>query len=382
MWDIARGLAKRGHEVAILADNLAGTGLTPMPASIDGITILPARSAYWADLLRFVVQPASAAGFVSCLLRWGCDLGIREIARAWPGYVRGLRQFRPDLVHVHHLEYRFPIARYAAGPRIPVVATVHSTHSVEEFAGEGRFARRRLIARNYQIAGDVIFVSRFVRDRFAQWFRPKPGRGRAWIVYNGVDPERFRPIPRAEARTHIGLSGDEPTILFAGGLIPRKRADVLLAAGGILKRRGRRVRLIVVGDGPERGALEAQARALEIEDSVALVGARAQDELVYYYNSADLFVLPSRMESFGLVFIEAMLCGCPVIGCADVLEELLADGEAGIRVPPDDPVVLADAIETGLSRSWNRPAIRAHASAFSRDAALDRLEQVYRCALR
>lgn len=381
VWDVARGLSKRGHEVAVLADNLAGAGIAPMPATVDGITLLPALSASWVDLVRSVSRPASAAGFAGCLVRWGQDLGIREIARAWPGYIRSMRWLRPDLVHVHHLERRFPVALRAAGSRIPVVATVHSTHSVEDFAGDGRFSMRRLIARNYRVAGDVIFVSRFVRERFAWWFGPEPGRGRAWTVYNGVDPELFRPVPRVEARARIGLKGDEPVIMFAGSLIARKRADVLLAAAGILKRRGRRFRVIVVGDGPDRGALEAQARALKIEESVAMVGTRAQDELVYFYNSADLFVFPSLMESFGLVFIEAMLCGCAVIGCADVLDELLGNGLAGVRVPPDDPAGLADAIETGLSRSWNRVAIREHARAFDRDTALDRLEEVYHSVL-
>jgi glycosyltransferase involved in cell wall biosynthesis len=111
---------------------------------------------------------------------------------------------------------------------------------------------------------------------------------------------------------------------------------------------------------------------------VSLEGGKLQSELRYYYSGADLFVLPSLMESFGLVFIEAMLCGCPVIGTSEALKEILPSEESGFYIPPGDIRALVAGMKKGLERPWDREKIRRSVLHFDWKESIPRFEQIYR----
>ena len=174
------------------------------------------------------------------------------------------------------------------------------------------------------------------------------------VVPCGVDTELFTPGDAEAARATLGRSGD-PLILYVGRLAPIKGLETLLDAIALLARRGRRVRLVVVGgdadepqDGHEAG-LRARITTLGIGDLVSFAGPQPQETLRTHYVAADVTVLPSHYESFGMVALEAMACGSPVVASrVGGLTTTVRDGVTGFLVAEGDVSALAGRLETLL----------------------------------
>ena len=174
------------------------------------------------------------------------------------------------------------------------------------------------------------------------------------VISMGVDTERFRPATDpSELRRS---SGEGPIILFVGRLAEKKGVRYLLEAMPAVLTEAPDATLVIVGDGPLRAELEAQARALAISDNVRFEGAKRPDDLPAYYHAADVFAGPSIVaeggdtESFGLVFAEAMACGCPVIASSvGGIGDLVRDNETGLLVPQKNPQALALAVRRVLA---------------------------------
>ncbi len=138
---------------------------------------------------------------------------------------------------------------------------------------------------------------------------------------------------------------DGSRLAFAGRLIRKKGVDVLLAAIGLLGARFPRLHLSIAGEGDERPALEAEVARLGLAGRITFAGRLAHDAVYPFLAAADVVVMPSRIEPFGLVALEAALMKRPVIASAvDGLPEVVLHGETGLLVPPDDPPALAAAI--------------------------------------
>jgi D-inositol-3-phosphate glycosyltransferase len=220
------------------------------------------------------------------------------------------------------------------------------------------------------------------------------------VVPAGVDLNLFRPIPRAEAKMRIGVPPDHKVILFVGRIQPLKGIDTLIRAmKQVVDRHAElkdRVCVSIIGGDPnpdselelaEFQRLEQLRRELGIGDLVTFLGAKDQDSLVYYYSAAETVVMPSHYESFGMVALEAMACGTPVIG-SDVggLSFSIEDGFNGYLVPGRDPEVLADKIALLL----RRPGLRDHlgeqavrwAERYAWTHIADELLDVYQMVLR
>lgn len=213
------------------------------------------------------------------------------------------------------------------------------------------------------------------------------------VISPGVDMERFHPIPAVFAKERIALCPDCRVILFVGRIEPLKGIDNLLRAIAqvVGERPELREGLIVpiIGGDPdlireddEMARLRELREDLGIGDVVTFLGAKDQDMLQFYYSAADVVVMPSDYESFGMVALEAMACGAPVIA-SDVggLSFLVQHGRTGYRVPARDPRALAGRItrlltDEGLRRRiGQRAACWAEAYAWPRIA--DRIEAVY-----
>lgn len=174
------------------------------------------------------------------------------------------------------------------------------------------------------------------------------------VVPCGVDTELFKPGDADEARAALGFA-DGPLILYVGRLAPIKGLETLLDAIALLDRRGRRVRLVIVGgeadearDGHEAD-LHGRIAALGIGDLVGFVGPQRQESLRTHYVAADVTVLPSHYESFGMVALEAMACGSPVVASrVGGLTTTVRDGVTGFLVPEGDVTALAGRFETLL----------------------------------
>ena len=157
----------------------------------------------------------------------------------------------------------------------------------------------------------------------------------------------------------------EPLLLFTGFLIPRKGVRYLLDALALLPPRLDHWRLALVGDGPEEANLRGQAAALGLTDRIEFVGVQPQPEVAAWMRRAQLFVLPSLEEGQGVVLLEALASGTPVVASdVDGIREVVTP-EVGRRVPPADPPALAAALTELLSD----PAQRAAMSAAARQRA-------------
>src|SRR6266568_5152891 len=174
---------------------------------------------------------------------------------------------------------------------------------------------------------------------------------RVFVVPPGVDLATFRPLDRAEARRKIGYA-DGALILYVGRLERLKGVEIAIRALAILAGRAHPgLRLLVLGedsrdgDESEKERLKGIATSLGIRDRVDFLGSVAHHELPYFYSAADVCVMPSYTESFGLVGLEAQACGCPVVASGvPGLRSVVRDEVSGYLIDGDDPSVYADRI--------------------------------------
>ncbi len=180
---------------------------------------------------------------------------------------------------------------------------------------------------------------------------------------NGVDTRGFHPVDRAAARGRLGLT--RRTLISVGHLIERKRNHLTIAAMPLLPDTD----FILVGDGPERGRLEAQAAALGVADRVRFLGAQPHHALAEFYGAADAMVLASSREGWANVLLESMACGTPVVA-SDIPgnDEVVQTPAAGRIVAENTPEGIAAAVRDLFATEPDRAATRAYAEPFSWDA--------------
>lgn len=213
------------------------------------------------------------------------------------------------------------------------------------------------------------------------------------IAPPGVDLELFHPLPQDEAKAQVGIPAHHRNILFVGRIEPLKGVDTLFRAIALIqKRRPEAVQdvcVAVIGGDPwtpdpddEMTRLQALRTELGILDTVAFLGAKDQERLPFYYAAADMVIMPSHYESFGMVALEAMAMGTPVIASeVGGLAFVVRDGETGFHVPSRDPEALAEKIYTLLTNPECRRMLGAnahyHARNYSWANTADRILPIY-----
>jgi len=257
-----------------------------------------------------------------------------------------LSQQRYDLIHAHH-----PIAAMAMKlvfPDTPVMMTVHSSYE-RELILNGRIAENgpehRFLTSIYgeleHLSDRMLTVSgSFTAYMGAYLQHPE----RVEVIPNGYDERRFKPIPH---------DNEVAQLVTVCRLVPAKGLDILLKACAELRRKGCNFVLHIIGDGPAREQLENLSQQLGIYDDTIFYGYMLHpEEMIPFF---DVFVLPSRAESFGSVFAEAALCLLALVG-TDVggIPEQIEDGVTGLLVPPEDPLRLADALEKVINDPYYR----------------------------
>jgi phosphatidylinositol alpha-1,6-mannosyltransferase len=218
-----------------------------------------------------------------------------------------------------------------------------------------RSRRRATLAR----ADGVVAVSRFTRDALISLMGVDPAK--ITLIPNGVDLARFAPRPRQVGlMRRYGLAG-HPVLLTVGRLSERKGQDKVIEALPALRQTIPGLTYLLVGEGPSRPMLEAQAEALGVAENVVFAGAVAPHELVDHYALADAFIMANRelpsgeTEGFGLVFLEANACGVPVIaGRAGGSVDAVTDGVNGLLVDGED----VRSIVAGVSRVFHDQTLR------------------------
>jgi D-inositol-3-phosphate glycosyltransferase len=223
-------------------------------------------------------------------------------------------------------------------------------------------------------------------EELVEHYGADPARVR--VVAPGVDLETFTPGSQAQARRRVGLEPFVPTLLFVGRIQPLKAPDLLLRAAAQLRSAGfaDALQVVVVGAASgcrsEPGWLADLAASLGLGDTVRFVPPADRTALADYYRAADLTVVPSYNESFGLVALESQACGTPVVAAAvGVLSTAVADGVSGVLVDGHDPDQWAKVLDQLLTSPDALGALsaraRRHAARFSWDRTTDALVGTY-----
>ena len=311
---------------------------------------------------------------------------LPAVADEFAAWVRADIDRRGDVTVLHANYWLSAVAahRLKHDLELPLVTTFHTLAQVKTASGDAEPGQRAEAERVVIGCSDAVCASNRVEaDQLVDLYGAAPGR--IEIVPPGVDHAFFAPGDRRGARWALGL-GSEPVILFVGRIQPLKGLDVAVAALGAM--RTRTATLVAVGgpSGPE-GAfelarIERMIRDLGIEARVRLVPPQAHHMLSTYYRAADLCVVPSRSESFGLVAAEAMACGTPVVATAvGGLTTLVEDGVTGVLMPTRDPAAWAHTLDALLAHPLRLAEMSAAAAERGRhytwSTTAARLRRVY-----
>ncbi|MCL6515529.1 N-acetyl-alpha-D-glucosaminyl L-malate synthase BshA [Alicyclobacillus sp.] len=352
--ELGKGLARRGHEVHFI--------VTDIPFRLGAFH--PRIQVHEVDTMPYPVWRTPPL-----------DLALA----AWMARVAD--QHALDVLHVH---YALPfavcawLARAMAGRRVPVVTTLHGT-DVTVLAEDHTW--HELIRFGLVHSDAVTAVSRDLAMRTKERFHLE---GPIHCIHNFIDPRVFHPAEVAPLRDELAPGG-ERILLHVSNFRPVKRvADVLHVFAKV--RRGMPARLVMVGEGPDEWEARRLAHALGVAEDVVFLGK--QEDVVPLYQVADLFLLPSRQESFGLVALEAMACGVPVIASdAGGLPEVVVHGQTGYLRPVGDVEgMAADALgllqNDRAHRRMREQAADWARTAFSIEEKLDEYERLYESVLK
>jgi D-inositol-3-phosphate glycosyltransferase len=209
------------------------------------------------------------------------------------------------------------------------------------------------------------------------------------VIPCGVDLHRFKPADKKSARRQLGFSGDDFMVLFVGRYVPVKGLHRLLETIGRLTHLPGLRLVIIGGDGPHTPMfrqLKAEATALDIQDRVTFAGRVEQETLPQYYSAADVLAVPSYYESFGLVALEALACGTPVVTTpVGAMEKIVKDGVNGYVATDPDPIHFARLVEAiwmkQQENSLSPSKIRASVTEFTWAQSASLLLEAYQRAL-
>lgn len=322
----------RGRVLALVTDGFGGRGgiaqynrdfYSALAASGWAVRIVPRLSPDRVGLPEGVTQSKPVFG---------------RLAYSFNAIRAGLAD-RPEIVLCGHI-YMAPLAWLVA--RLVGAKLVLQTHGVEAWPAQRGIARAAVEAADF-----VLTVSRYTRGKILEWYAMAPER--IVVIANTVG-EAFRPGDAGDLRARWGLEGKR-VLLTVARMDPGQRykgQDLVIRTLPELVRNGYDVVYVAGGAGGDRARLEQLAATLGVADRVRFVGAVPQSELPACYRMADLFVMPSTGEGFGIVYLEAMACGTPALGLASTGSlDALVDGELGTATTAQD---LAAAIARCLDR--------------------------------
>ncbi len=294
-----------------------------------------------------------------------------------------------DVIHSHYWLSGW-IAKHVQGWwNVPHVTMFHTLGAAKNAVGIGEDDPELRIETEKDVAVScqrVVAATQRERDCLVIDYGASPEA--ISVIPCGVNLGVFRPVDRQMARRHLGFNGGS-IALFVGRIEPLKGVDRLLQAMTYLNKAAG-VRLVVVG-GDEQSQSEVQrlrnlARELHIQDSVTFAGMVLQEELPYYYSAADVCVIPSHYESFGLVALESLACGTPVVATRVGGTETVVQQHRTGYVVDNAPLQLADKIARIVSNSdkrrLNAAETRATVSGFSWANTAEAIVQEYRALLR
>lgn len=324
----------------------------------------------------------------------------QELASYVPDFVTGVLSFSEnkgidyDIIHSHYWMSGLAAKELKHVWNVPVVHMFHTLGLMKQ-----RVARAPGEAEgDYRIKGehevlkwsDRIIAATPAELAQLQWLYHADVK-KVTVIPPGVDISHFYPIPDDEAKEFIGVPPCERVLLYVGRIEPLKGIDTLIEALAIMQKAGVFVCLSVIG-GDSNGIQDSSSTEMArlqrlreqhgLKELVAFLGKKDQDSLPYYYSAAEAVVVPSHYESFGMVALEAMACGTPVVASqVGGLAFLVQDGITGYTVPVDEPEALAERLttlinDTELRQQMGRNAAKL-AGEYRWENIAQRLEQLY-----
>ncbi|MBT6323371.1 MAG: glycosyltransferase [Anaerolineae bacterium] len=320
-----------------------------------------------------------------------------------PDFVDGILKFteekdlKYDVIHSHYWMSGIAAGILKDAWGIPIVHMFHTLGAMKNRIARSDEEREG----PYRVDGEKQVLSRADRlivatpaEKSQLQFLYQADVAKMVIIPPGVDTEHFYPIPKDEARDYIGVSGDDCMALFVGRIEPLKGIDTLMKAVSVMGMYDAEnpFYVAIIGGDPNvarEDMTEEMARLQNLCDELCLgqmdlfLGKRAQDTLPYYYSAAEVLLMPSHYESFGMVALEAMACGTPVIASqVGGLAYLVKDGETGYHVPFDSPDVLSEKLGALLGDFQLRKKMgeqaAIHAKGYDWEVVAGRIIDVYR----
>jgi D-inositol-3-phosphate glycosyltransferase len=319
-----------------------------------------------------------------------------ELPSYLPQFVEGIQKFARDkgihydLIHSHYWMSGIAAEQLKESWGAPVVHMFHTlgqmknrvAQSEAEMEGDYR------IQGEYQVLemADRIVAATPAEESQLQ-FLYHANQDKIVVIPPGVDISHFYPIPPDEAKSAIGVPEDECMLLFVGRIEPLKGVDTLMRAIAHMRTTGVTAQfphyLAIIGGDPnvktrqmnsEMARLQQLSRELGLEDLVVFLGKRLQSSLPYYYSAADVLIMPSHYESFGMVALEAMACGTPVVASqVGGLAFLIQDGVTGFVVPGGDPLALSERMTELLSQPELRRRLGGQAAAYAQEYSWEKI---------
>lgn len=306
-----------------------------------------------------------------------------------PAFVSQVEKFarrehrRYDLLHSHYWLSGVAAQQLARRWQVPHITMFHTLAHLKQLANPAEVEPEVRLMMERQLIQQADRIIATTQDERMQIIRHCGATAsQVEVVPCGVDLRRFIPRDPWEARVQLGLRPEQPVLLFVGRLDPFKGPDVFLKAVAMMQKKAQ---LLVVGgdlaDDPELEKLRQLANDLQLQKRVLFTGARSQEELPLFYSAADVVVVPSYHESFGLVAVEAQACNTPVVAThAGGLLTVVRQGETGYLVPRG-PGFFAERLDFLLSH----PDVLAQMSLVARSSVVqyswqsvaERLNEVY-----
>ncbi len=303
--ELARGLVEEGVEVRVVTSrSLPGL---PVEEEKDGVLVR-----------RTPLPSRNAAGWAAHAI------ASIPITRRWAGWA--------DVVHAQAFASVLPCRIGARGTGRPLVATFHTSHFLKR---ANKPMWRPILSALVRSADHALAASREIAE-VAEGLAP--GRP-VEALTNGVDTERFRPV-EAALPSEEGIR----SIVVPRRLFEKNGVHILVEALPLLLERVPRLRVLLIGDGPERPRLETRVRELGVGHAAHFLGRREHAEMPALLASAELAVFPSLMEATSVAALECMACALPVVASRVGGLPEIVDESCGRLVPPEDPVALAEGI--------------------------------------
>jgi len=320
----------------------------------------------------------------------------QELAGYVPQFAAGIKSFAAeksmayDIIHSHYWMSGLAAGELQQTWGAPIVHMFHTLGEMKNRvarASDEKEGDYRLEGERSVIAGADRIIAATIAERAQLEWLYKADAHKIAVIPPGVDISRFYPIPADEAKQCIGVPPEKCLLLYVGRIEPLKGVDTLMRAMANLRKRDacptRPVCLSIIGGEPDASArmmnaemarLQALCTQMGMDDVVVFLGKRGQDTLPYYYSAAETVVVPSHYESFGMVALEAMACGTPVVASqVGGLAFLIQDGATGYHVPDGDPEALAARLAQLLGDAQLRRTMGRQAAEYARNFAWEKI---------